>query len=147
MEQLKHKKAWRKIEWAPEMIKAVESRFPSSYNKELAKELGISWRSLVRKARELGIEKEAGFLAKRRGEISKMATEAKPPHPAKGKKGWHVPNSEATRFAPGRISVMKTDREVVERARATRNETIKKEKLRVKYGLSQKTNLKLINIY
>ena len=63
------------------------------YNRELAKLLNVSVRSVIRKARELNIDKEPGFLEKRRDEITKMAIKAHPPQPTKGKKGWSVPNS------------------------------------------------------
>ena len=137
------KKRPHKIKWTPEMITRLKTEYPTQYNKELAAELGVSWRSLVRKARELGVEKEPGFLEKRRTEIQKMAVEAKAPQPTKGKKGWCVPNSEATRFQPGNISPMKTDPEVVKKVRSKRNETIRRERIRLKIGLKPLTKLKL----
>ena len=43
------------------MITRLKTEYPTQYNKELAAELGVSWRSLVRKARELGVEKRTRF--------------------------------------------------------------------------------------
>lgn len=125
------------------MLNRLKNEFPTRYNRVLAADLGVSMRSLIRKARELGIEKEAGFLDKRRNEISRMANEAKPPNPTKGKKGWCVPNSEATRFKPGQPSRMKTNPDLVQKVRRKRNETIRRERIRLKIGLKPLTKLKL----
>lgn len=125
------------------MVSILRAKYPVTYNKVLAKELGVGWRTLIRKARELGIEKEEGFLDKRRDEITKMATEAHPPHPHKGVKGWCVPGSEAYRFKPGHISYMARDPEVVKKVHQARNKTIARERMRLMAGLSPITNLKL----
>ncbi len=132
-----------KISWTQEMIDLLIAEFPYSYNKELAKKIGVSWRTLIRKARELNIEKEPGFLEKRRKEITEMAVKALPPQPTKGKKGWSVPNSEQTRFKPGQISIMKTNRDVVEKVTKKRNESIARDRRRLRLGLKQLTKLKL----
>ena len=129
------------------MIQQVIREFPYRFNKELASELGVSWRSLIRKARELGIEKESRFLDKNRQTITQMAVKAQPPHPHKGEKGWCVPNSEPHRFKKGNISPMVTDPEVVKKCHKSRNQTIYREKLRLRYGIRQATKLKLVNIY
>lgn len=136
-----------KIQWTDEMIKRLELEFPYRFTRDLAMDLGISKRTIVRKARELGIEKEPNFLEKNRELISDMAAKAHPPHPHKGDKGWVVPNSKNTRFKKGNISPMGTNPEVVKKCHKSRNETIRLEKLRLKYDLPQKTKLKIVNIY
>lgn len=133
----------KKIAWTQEMIDLLISEFPYSYNKELAKKIGVSWRTLVRKARELGLEKEPGFMDKRINEITEMAVKAHPPHPYKGKKGWCVTGSEETRFKPGQISVMKTNPEVVEKVTKKRNESIARDRRRLRLGLKPLTKLRL----
>ncbi len=130
------------INWTPEMLLKLQELFPVMYNKQLAALLGISWRSLVRKARELGIGKEPDFLNKNREDITRLAVLAHPPNKHKGHKGWTVPNSELTRFKPGNISSM-LNHEVVLKAHRKRNETIRIDRLRIKYDLPQKTKLKL----
>ena len=139
----KHKRDSRKKNWTPDMIRTLTESFPVSYNKVLAAQLGVSWRTLVRKARELGLEKEPFFLENRRNEITKLATKAHPPHPHKGDKGWHVPNSENSRFKPGNISIMKTNPEVVNKVRLKRNETIRRDRIRIRYNLSRLTKINL----
>ncbi len=133
------------IEWTPGMLATLKDKFPVTFNKVLAEELGVSLRTLVRKARELGVEKEEGFLEKRRSEIIDMARRALPDNRHKGKKGFVIPGSEKYRFKKGNIPASKTDPEVAERIRRTRNETIRQEKIRLKLGLEPKTRLKLVN--
>ena len=133
----------KKIEWTPDMEQIIIDEFPVTYNKVLAQKLGVSWRSLVRKAREMGINKEEGFLDKRRDEITAMGIEAHPPHPHKGDKGWNIPNSEYTRFKTGQPSLMKSNRELVEKVRTRRNETIARDRRRLRLGLRPLTKLKL----
>lgn len=129
----------RKISWTAEMLETLKTDFPVRFNKELAAELGVGWRTLIRKARELGIEKEVDFLDKNRSKITEMGAKAHPEHPMKGVKGWCVPNSEKTRFKPGNVPPVISS----EQRSETRNETIRKERLRIKYGLPQKTKLNL----
>jgi hypothetical protein len=131
-----------KINWSDKMIEILKAKFAITFNRELAKELNISMRSLIRKARELKLEKEPGFLEKNRETITRMAV-ANNHNKYTGVKGWSVPNSENTRFKPGQTSLMKTDRELVSRVHKTRNETIKRERIRMRLGLSRLTNLKL----
>lgn len=131
-----------KIKWTNEMLEKLKLEFPYRFNKDLAKDLKVSWRSLVRKARELNIEKETNFLDKRREKITEMATAAKPENINKGNKDFRIPGGEDYQFKPGNISSMK-DPKVAERMTKTRNETIRKERLRIKYGLPQKTKLNL----
>lgn len=129
------------------MIERLFNEFPYRFNKALAADLGVSWRALIRKARELCIDKQLGFLEINRKTISEMAIKAHPVQSTKGLKGWCVPGSEPFRFKKGNVSPMATDRNVVEKCRKSRNETIRMEKLRLKYGLNQKTKLNLKNIY
>ena len=139
----KKKRNHTKITWTDAMLAELTILFPITFNKELARKMGISPRSLIRKARELCLEKEPGFLESRRSEIATMATEAHPPHPHKGQKGWCVPNSEQTRFKKGDVPAMKTRPEIVKKVHRKRNLTIKRDRIRIKYNLPRLTKLKL----
>ena len=130
------------INWTMEMILKLQKKFPTTYNATLATELNISMRTLIRKARELGLEKEPNFFEIRRKEISVKAKKARRPNPTKGMKGWCVPNSEKTRFKKGQPSKMKTDPELVKRVHITRNETLRRDKIRRKLGLEPLTKFK-----
>lgn len=132
-----------RINWTEEMIQKLQEEFSYRFSRDIGNEMGISIRSVIRKARELGLEKQPGFLENNRSEISKRANENKPPNPNKGNKEFRIPGGEKFRFVPGQ------KRPPVDYGQITRkrNETIHKEKIRLKYGLPQKTKLKLKNIY
>lgn len=140
----KEKRAYRpKINWTDEKLTKLISEFPYRFNKELAEELGCSWRTLRRKAAELGLKKEPNFLDKNRNIITDMAKAAQPESPYKGMKGWFVPNSENHRFKPGHISPTTNNPEMVKQIHEKRNATIARERFRIKYGLPQLTKLNL----
>ena len=71
----KDEKTW-KTQWPDEKIKLLTMYFPTMFNRPLASWLGVSLRTMLRKARELGLEKQEGFLEKRRKDISLLAAEA-----------------------------------------------------------------------
>lgn len=132
-----------RIKWTPEMISKLKLEFPYKFNKVLANELGMGWRTLVRKARELGVNKEEDFLDVRRKKISKMAWAALqasgnrvPPPP---------PNENFFRhcFKKGNISPMVTSQKVRDKTSATRLKLIADEKHRIINGEPQLTKIKL----
>lgn len=135
------KRDCRKKNWTPEMIRIITEKYPVTFNKDLAAELGVSWRTLVRKARELNINKEPGFLEIRRPVISAMASKSRPENPTKGMKGWCIPGGEKYQYKPGHIPATKTDPEVAARAHKTRRETLRRDRIRMKLGLSRLTKI------
>lgn len=132
-----------KVIWTQEMIETLKKKFPIEYNKYLAIEIGVSIRTLIRKARELRIDKEPGFLEIRRNEISRLANAFRSPNPTKGQKGWCVPNSEASRFKPGNISPMAVSQKVRDKVRKSRLKTIADERYRIREGLDRLTKMRL----
>ena len=70
------KKTHYGVVWTPSKIKIVTDFFPIMFNRPLAKWVGVSMRTLIRKARELGLEKEPGFLDRRREDINELVSEA-----------------------------------------------------------------------
>jgi hypothetical protein len=69
------KKHHHGTEWTPRMLKLLNDFFPIMFNKPLAQWIGVSPRTLIRKARQLGLEKRPGFLEDRRHDIAKLASE------------------------------------------------------------------------
>ena len=136
-----------KVIWTDDMLKTLKSEFPNSFNRDLATKLGVSMRTLIRKARELNIDKEDMFLESRREQITELARKAHPGQPTKGLKGWSVPGGEEFRFKKGHIPATKTNPDIVAKVREKRNATIRLEKLRMKYGLRTKTKLNIKNYY
>lgn len=126
------------ISWTPEMLEILRNEFPVSYNRKLAAKLKVSMRSLIRKARELHIEKEPGFLDKRRKEITHMATIN---HGVPWNKGLHYTPLHLVPFQhkPGQ----RPNRDY--KAQGERlQELYRRDRLRMKYGLPRltKKNLK-----
>ena len=58
------------------MLKLLADYFPTMFNKPLARWIGVSERTLIRKARELGLNKADGFLETRRADIQELAADA-----------------------------------------------------------------------
>jgi len=137
-----------KTSWSQEDLKYLIANFPHQWNKDLAKHFGIGWRTVVRKARELKLEKAPDF----RDHIDFTSFNKGVAPPNKGKKAadYMTPvgleKMKQNQFKRGNISKMATCNKTREKATKTRNQTIRSEKLRIKYDLPQKTKLKLINI-
>lgn len=116
------------------MLNILRDFFPSMFNKPLAKWLGVSQRTMLRKARELGLEKREGFLEDRRKDIQRLAGEALR---ARGdregtwfKKGIHYnPDGE---FKPGHRESEETKAKRI----ASFKETHQRKKKLKKLGLS-----------
>jgi hypothetical protein len=128
------------VNWTDELIEKLKNEFPVRMTPELVKEWGISQRTIIRKARELGIDKSENFRELNQEKINELISKNLPPNPYKGLKGWIMPRSQEFQFKKGerpKINYLQ--------ATASRNETIRKEKLRLKYGLKQKTKIKLVN--
>ena len=77
------------IRWTPQMEKMVRDFYPTMFSKDLAKWIGVSHRSLIRKARELGVAKVEGFLEKRRADINRR-TGAKSANATSFRKGNQI---------------------------------------------------------
>ena len=129
------------VQWSDERLEYLLENFATKFNKDLGAALGCGWRTVVRKARELGLEKEEGFLEKKRPQIVKLILASKGPHPMKGVKGWCVPGGEAYQFKPGNVPASKRKPEVAARIHASRNATIRRDRLRIRLGLEPLTKL------
>lgn len=131
-----------KIIWSEVMLEILRNKFPTEYNKHMSIALGVSVRTVIRKARELLIYKEPKFLEFRKMQISAMAQAAKKENKNKGNKGWCVPNSEGTRFKPGNVSLMSTNQKIRDKVSRSRLKIIEEERYRIREGLDQITKLK-----
>ena len=124
------------------------ANFDHTKNQELADHLGTSLSSVIRMARELGLWKTKEFMAA----MQRNATE----HGARairlmgGNAGAVnlLKYGKATRFKPGtsqkdRMSA-EAFAEMQRRKGETRKEIYRKERIRVNWGLEQKTNLRVV---
>lgn len=76
----------RPIEWTPQMIKLVQDHYPTMFNKALALWVGVSIRSLERKAKELGVEKVKDFNTYKADGISRIISDGVKKAYAEGRK-------------------------------------------------------------
>ena len=91
-----------RIFWNTQMLDYLRRHFPTTLNDELAGCLGVSPRTMIRKARELGLEKDPKWLAEVWEERRKMAhvIAKKKGYPGGFKKGERA--NPAGEFKPGR---------------------------------------------
>lgn len=59
---MEHKDCSTKIHWSPYMIERLTNKYATTKNEDLAIDLNVSPRTVIRKARELGLEKDRGWM-------------------------------------------------------------------------------------
>lgn len=59
---MEHKDYSTKINWSPYMIERLTNKYATTKNEDLAIDLNVSPRTVIRKARELGLEKDRGWM-------------------------------------------------------------------------------------
>lgn len=133
-----------KIEWTEAMLELLDRQFANCFNDTLAKRLKVSVRTMIRKARERGLKKVEGFEWSPK--VTRRRMRNMPTNPHTGKKGWSVPGGEKHRFGATNPPP-KIHPQTYKKIGRMRKETIKREKLRVKYGLKQETNLRIGSPY
>lgn len=123
-----HRGYSRRLFWSPQMIHELRTMYPTTLNDELAGLLGVSVRTMIRKARELGIEKDQRWLSEVWEERRLMAHAASKclGYPGGFQKGVHAnPDGE---FKPGH----RCTEEQEQRRRESLRKTLKKRKLKTK---------------
>jgi hypothetical protein len=129
-----------KIVWSAEMLELLDRQFPNCFNDQIAKRLKLSVRTIIRKARERGLKKVEGFEWGKKANARRLKN--RKPNATKGQKGWCVPGGEKHRFGMDNPPPLLT-RAQRNKAVRKRTETMERDRLRLKYGLSQLTKLKL----
>lgn len=125
------------IVWTKDKLFLIRTYFPTMFNKPLAKWIGCSERTLIRKARELGLEKVENFNEVRADDISRLLSDAVKKAYAEGrivsqfKKG--VNNNPECEFKPGH----KFSEEIEEARKEKIRRTFRRKKLLAIYGLSR----------
>lgn len=124
----------------------LRDNYATTLNKDCAAHLGISESSVHRWARQLGLTKDPDwFHALVMERVRMMAAVNRGPG-NHGKKNLHL--GEPHRFRKGQTNRERygeeNERRRIQRAAATRRETIRKERMRVRWGLPQETKLRVI---
>ena len=90
--------------WSPQMLADLKRHFPTTRNEECAEMLGVSVRTLVRKAREVGVEKDPQWLHGIWNHNRLMGQATTRLHGNRGafKKGFH--SNPAGEFKKGHVS-------------------------------------------
>lgn len=130
--------------WTNEMEEKMRREYPTRFNADIAKDLRMTVRQVIYKAREMGLEKEPGFIEKHKAEIyarRNLDTPACRNNPGRFKKGgqqgkehWYKPGHKL----PAELLEQRT-----RHIRASRRKQTYEELLRIKYGLGRKTKLAL----
>lgn len=99
--KIEHHGTSRRIYWDRRMLDELKRLFPTTKNDDLAEILGVSQRTIIRKARELGLEKDSAWMHDIVMRHQKMASfeSRRKGYPGHFKKGEHIcPENE---FKPG----------------------------------------------
>ena len=143
----KPKRDCTKIVLTDDQQQWLRDNYATTLNKDCAAHLGISESSVHRWARQLGLTKDPDwFHALVMERVRMMAAVNRGPG-NHGKKNLHL--GEPHRFRKGQTNRERygeeNERRRIQRAAATRRETIRKERMRVRWGLPQETKLRVIS--
>lgn len=125
----------RPIEWTPDKIKILCDYYPTMFNTVMAKWLGVSYRTLERKARALGLVKVANFNELKAESFSQIVSDGVKRAYAEGRKVSHfkkgVRNNPQGEFPKGH----KFDDAIEEERKEKIRRTYRKKKILKIYGL------------
>lgn len=116
---MEHRGHSLRIYWNNQMLDYLRRHFPTMLNDELAGCLGVSSRTVVRKARELGLQKDPEWLAviwAERRRLGQIISKRNGNYPGKFKKGEH--RNPAGEF--------KTGHQLTDEQKAKRSESVRK---------------------
>ena len=138
---------WGKMTLTDEERVWMEERFAHTKNEEVACRLGVSLRTAVRLAREMGLEKSAEFVRAMQANAVHHAARTNRGQGNAGKANL-LKYGKAYQFKPGignkdRLSA-EAFSEMHRRSAETRKRTVMAERRRVAFGLEQKTDLRVI---
>ena len=136
-----------KIVLTDEQQQWLRENFATTYNKDCAAHLGIGLTSVVWWARKLGLTKDPAWMHKITLLHCQEMAEANRGPGNPGKKNLEA--GAPFRFRKGQTNRERygeeRERERIRHATVTRNETIRKERQRVRWGLPQQTKLRVIS--
>ena len=141
----KPKRDCTKIVLTGEQQQWLRDNYATTLNKDCATHLGISESSVHRWARAMGLKKDPEWFHSILLERCRMMAEANRGEGNRGKS--NLMNGAKTRFRKGQTNIQRygeeNERRRIQRAAATRRETIRKERMRVRWGLPQQTKLRV----
>ncbi len=121
------------------MLAYLTENFATEFNEKLYKHLKVSQKTMLRKARELGLTKAENFREQKAGEIGERISRAHrrrgTPNPGCFKKGQRA--NPATEYKPGH----KLTPEQMAKKVASQKKTWLNDCIRFTYGLKQETKI------
>ena len=142
----KSKTKGRKITFTDDQEQWMREHYATTLNQECADHLGVSMRTMIRLARRLGLEKDPDWLHGVFMERQAMMAAA---NRGEGNAGTRnlIEHGKPYRFKKGVTPLERNGPEKeaqrIAKSAATRRETIRKERMRVNWGLPQETKLKV----
>lgn len=128
----------------------LRAHYAETKNEALLAELGMppnAYRTMRRLASSLGLKKSAAFMAACQREGVSKARDVLRGVGNAGRKNLEL--GARYRYKPGETCVQRLgeegERRRLAKSHATRNETIRKERMRIRWGLEQRTRMKLVS--
>lgn len=138
----------QKITMTPQQEAWMRKHFKHTPNDEIVARFGWSHSTMHRFARQLGLTKSRDYMRKCQEYTAARAHESHLRNGTYPKKGYIIPNSEASRFRKGEKPVdrfgKRKEARRIEKLTATRRQLIKEERARISFGIPQRTKLRLI---
>lgn len=130
-------------------VERLRKMFKNTPNDVIMEKLDISFSTLHRTARALGLTKTKQFMRKCQRNAADKARDSHIINGTFPPKGYIIPGSEENRFKAGvtneqRLGARK-NRKRIEKSAESRRQTWKEERARRRFGLPQQTNLRVRN--
>ena len=130
-----------KTRWAQWQIDYLIAHFADTKNDELSEKLGVHWRTMKRKAKMLGLRKSAEFMRQTQRHAAECAAIANEGEGNRGAINLLI-YGKPYQFKKGHPPLTgEKEAERLRKVHAKRNETIRKDYMRLRWGLEPKTKL------
>lgn len=141
------KRRTTRILFTPEQEQWMRDHFHDTLNQQCADHLGVSMRTMIRLARRLGLTKDPAFCHEQTMQHCTMMHRLNKGEGNSGKYNL-IEAGKPYRFQPGvtpeqRLGEEK-NRQRIAKSAASRRETLRKERMRVNWGLPQETRLRVV---
>lgn len=130
------------IEWTEEQLNLLCQNYQTETNEQLAQHLGISTRTLRRKAKKLGLVKREPVTKTK--QIEDLVREMYPNHSLKEISAQANISWRTVRRMANQMGLTRTPEEESRMRSRIRTSLIKSERRRITFGLEQRTNMKLV---
>lgn len=127
----------------------LKKMYRNTKNDEIMLKLNISFGTLHRTARALGLTKTKRFMRGCQRDTAARARESHIIHGTYPPKGYIIHGSERYRFKPGETPLQRLgarkERRRVEKSAESRRQTLREERARRLFGVPQRTRLRVLN--